>query len=243
MYVFSNCDLLTVQAAKAETRIADYLLAGRLSREVSVGYEARLSSLSHLQKLGMIFVDGENLILGDLLESPELNSQLLASQEVAWKIVDEYPERNRKFNPDDKSLELIGLEGELFVFSELQRLLPPWALDEIDHVSKKSDLAGFDISAPSIKNPSILLKLEIKCSSRPGDNFRFFLSRNEYEKAKLFENWFLVLVSKSKSKIEIFGHLSAQSLINYYPNDVNKSFRWSLTEGYLTRDDVWSGLP
>lgn len=235
--------LLVVNAAKNRIHIQDFYMGGRLSLHVAHGYEIRKQILGELLKSGMVVVDGSRLCLGTLTEYSWLSKGLDQGSPEAWEIVDAFPKKSRKFDPDNELLNEIGMRGELFVIDELKRILPENCHDRIRHVSLSDDAAGFDIAAPSTINPNKQIFLEIKASTRPGEQFNFYLSRNEFETARTFKNWYLVLVNIRNSEAKIFGHLEGSSLIGYFPEDTTKGFSWTSARGILSKDDLRSLWP
>ena len=230
--------LVVIDAAKNRTHIQDFYVSGRLSRRIDLGYDSRKQILSDLLEIGLVTIDGSRLCLGTLTECSWLVEGLQQGSLEAWEIVDSFPKKARKFNPDFELLNEIGLQGELVVIEELKKILPPNFHDQIYHVSLTDDSAGFDISSPSVINPDNRIFLEVKTSSRPGDKFNFYLSRNEFETAKSLKNWYLILVKLKESQAELFGYLESASLINYFPEDTTPGFRWTNTQGVFTKDDL-----
>jgi hypothetical protein len=235
--------LLVVNAAKNHIHIQDFYMDGRLSLRVAHGYETRKQVLGELLKSGLIVLDGSRLCLGTLTEYSWLSKGLEQGSPEAWGIIDAFPKKSRKFDPDNELLNEIGMRGELFVVDELKRILPENCHDRIRHISLTDDTAGFDIAAPSTINPNNQNFLEIKTSTRPGEQFNFYLSRNEFEIARTFKNWYLVLVKLRNSEAEVFGYLEGSSLTGYFPEDTTKGFSWTSTRGSLSKDDLRSLWP
>jgi hypothetical protein len=224
-------------------RLEDFYLGGRLAVVVEIGYEARRVALEELLRNGLVVLDESRLCLGKLNEIPWLSRLLESGNPTAWAIVDIFPKKSWKYNPDNDRRGEIGLRGETFVIEEFQRFLPFEFHSDILHVSRFDDLAGFDISAPSIKQPDLQISIEVKTTTRPGQEFVFHLSRNEYETARHSTNWFLVLVRLSNSGNTIFGHLEGKSLLDYFPQDSTPGFSWTSTRGFFTQDDLRVGVP
>jgi hypothetical protein len=140
------------------------------------------------------------------------------------------------------NLELIGKEGEEYVVSCLKEKLETHLHPGIVHVSLTDDGAGYDIITPASKIEGRIM-LEVKTTTKPGDDFYFYLSRNEWNTARRNSNWYLVLVRKTNGRLDLFGYLGSQSLVDYYPGDVHPDFQWTSVGGRLGPDDVFSGLP
>ena len=235
--------LNVVNAARTRMHIQDFYVGGRLSLQIAHGYEARKQILEELLKCGLVVINDSHLSIGILNENKWLLDGLEIGLKDAWDIVDAFPKRSRKFDPDSKQLVEIGMKGELFVIDELKRILPENTHSRIRQISLTDDSAGFDITAPSIKSPDKQIFLEVKTSTRPGENFNFYLSRNEFETAEAYENWYLVLVRLNDSKGSLFGHLEGSSLLSYFPKDTNQGFTWMSSSGSFTKDDLRIYLP
>jgi len=235
--------LLVVKAAKNRIHIQDFYMDGRLSLNVAYGYEARKQVLGELLNSGVVALDESRLRLGILTEFNGLSKGLEEGSPEAWELVDLFPKKSRKFDPDSDLLNEIGMRGELFVIEELKRMLPPNFHDKIQHVSLSDDAAGFDVTTPSIIDPNNQIQLEIKTTTRPGNQFNFHLSRNEFETAKSLKHWYLILVTSWNSETSIFGYLEGSSLIGYFPTDSSRGFSWTSAKGSFSKDDLRSLWP
>ena len=235
--------LLVVNAAKNRIHIQDFYMDGRLSRNVAHGYEARKQVLGELMNSGVVALDESRLTLGMLTTFNGLIEGLKEGSVEAWAIVDLFPKKSRKFDPDSNLLNEIGIRGELFVIEELKRMLPANLHERIQHISLTDDSAGFDISTPSTINPNNQIQLEIKTTTRPGNQFNFHLSRNEFETAKRYEHWYLILVTSWNLECKIFGYLEGSSIISYFPIDTSSGFSWTSAKGSLNQDDLRSLWP
>jgi hypothetical protein len=231
-----------VSAAKMNLHFEDFKTGGRLSGDIRSGYQARMVAFSDLSEQGFVKLESGFMVLGTLSEAPWLIEGLLNGDSASWKFCDAYPNTSRKFKPDLFALEKIGKEGEEFIISWLKKHLEVKFHNSIVHKSLTDDGAGYDILAPSPKLQDRIL-LEVKTSTRPGDDFTFFLSRNEWNTAVRNPNWYLVLVRKIEGRCGLFGYLDNKSLVNYYPCDRHHNFKWSTVVGKLGPDDVFSGFP
>lgn len=234
--------LEVINAAKMNTYFEDFKTGGRLAGDVRTGYQARMAAFLELCEQGFIKLESGQLVLGKLSSVPWLTNSLSNGEAESWEICDAYPVKLRKFKPDLFNREQIGREGEEFVVSWLKSNLEANMHSEIVHTSLMDDEAGYDITCPCPKLQGRIL-LEVKTTTRAGDDFTFHLSRNEWSTASKNSNWYLMLVRKSKGSFDLFGYLDSQSLINYYPDDKHKDFRWSSVVGKLGPDDVFSGFP
>jgi hypothetical protein len=234
--------LEVINAAKANSYFEDFKTEGRLDGDVRTGYQARMSAFLELSEQGFVRLESGHLVLGTLSPASWLTNSLSNGEAESWEICDSYPEKLRKFKPDVFNLEQIGREGEDFVVSWLKSNLESDLHPEIIHTSLFDDGAGYDISSPCPRLQGQIL-LEVKTTSRSGDDFIFHLSRNEWNTAIKNFNWYLVLVRKTKGSFDLFGYLDSKSLVNYYPDDKHKDFCWSSVVGKFGPDDVFSGLP
>lgn len=234
--------LQVVSAAKLRQHFEDFKTGGRLAGDIRIGYQARMIAFSDLWEQGFVKLESGLMTLGILSPAPWLTKGLLNGDIESWEFCDAYPARTRKFKPDLFNLEKIGREGEEFVISWLKANLETQLHSNIVHTSLIDDSAGYDITSPSLKLQGRIF-LEVKTSTRPGDDFTFYLSRNEWSTALRNPNWYLVLVRKIQGSFGLFGFLDNKSLINYYPHDSHKDFQWISAVGKLGPDDVFNGLP
>jgi hypothetical protein len=231
-----------VKAAQRGLHVDEFRATGRFSSDFEVGYEFRMRSLNSLVEQGFISIRGDRLVLGNLSPAPWLLDGLATGTTEAWEICDSYPRVARKFSPDEVSLSLIGFQGEEFVMSRIQEALPYRLHQGIKHVSLTDDTAGYDISFLGSTGRE-RQHWEVKTTSRSSENFNFFLSRNEWNSARVIPNWYLVLILKNSEGHTVFGHLDGLSLVSYFPLDSHPRFRWSVTKGALEPDEVFTGLP
>lgn len=234
--------LEVVKAAKAKQHFEDFKTGGRLSRDVRDGYQARMIAFSKLLEQGFVKLDSGFITLGVLSPEAWLTQGLLNGDSESWEFCDAYPVRSCKFNPDRLNLEKIGREGEDFVISWLKQNLEAKLYAGVVHTSLIDDGAGYDIISPTVNLQERIL-LEVKTSTRPGDNFTFYLSRNEWSTALRNPNWYLIFVKKIQGRYGFFGYLDSKSLVNYYPRDQHPDFQWTSVVGKLGPDEIFSGFP
>jgi hypothetical protein len=234
--------LEVINAAKTKLYFEDFKTGGRLAGDIRKGYQARMTAFMELSEQGFVKLESGKLALGALSLEPWLTDGLSNGDIESWKICDAYPVKLHKFKPDQFNLEQIGREGEDFVIAWLKTNLEKDLHGEIIHTSLTDDGAGYDIVSPTTKLQGRIL-LEVKTTTRPGDEFNFHLSRNEWNTALRNSNWYLVLVRKIKGSFDLFGYLDNHSLVNYYPDDKHKDFKWSSVIGKFSPDDVYSGFP
>jgi hypothetical protein len=234
--------LEVIKAAQQRTHFEDFKTGGRLSGDIRQGYQARMAAFRDLSSQGFVTLESSRIVLGELTPAPWLTSAIQSGSLASWEICDAFPQKLRKFKPEDYNLQEIGLEGELFVVEWLEKHLDEDLRKQIEHTSLKDDSAGFDISSPNSQSDSRIF-LEVKTTTRQGDDFTFHLSRNEWNTAARLQHWYLVLVKKVEGQHTIFGYLNGQSLVNYYPQDSHPDFHWESVVGKLSSDDVFSGFP
>lgn len=244
---FKVSDLLAsylevVNAAKAKQHFEDFKTGGRLSGNVRNGYQARMIAFLDLSAQGFVKLESGFMALGALSPTTWLTQGLLNGDSESWEFCDAYPFKSCKFKPDLLNLEKIGREGEDFVISWLMQNLESEFHSGIVHTSLIDDGAGYDIISPTVKLEERIL-LEVKTSTRPGDDFTFYLSRNEWSTALRSPNWYLIFVKKIRGSYGIFGYLDSKSLVNYYPCDRHQDFQWTSVAGKLGPDEIFSGFP
>jgi len=234
--------LEVVGAAKSNKHFEDFKTGGRLSGDIRNGYQARMAAFSDLFEQGFVKLESGIMMLGTLTPAPWLTKGLLNGDIESWTFCYAYPAKARKFKPDQYNLEQIGRDGEDFVISWLKENLESQLHSSIVHTSLTDDGAGYDIISPSPKLQERIL-LEVKTSTKPGDDFVFYLSRNEWGAALRNPNWYLILVRKIQGSLGLFGYLDNKSLVNYYPCDRHQNFQWTSVVGKLGSDEVFGGFP
>ena len=231
-----------LQMAKEKISLSEVRHRSRHAVHPHQGYELVMATIEDLEIQGLVRIVEGRIILGSLTRQGWLDQAILAGELDAWQIVDYFPENERKFDPDQDAQTQLGQLGEGFVVQTLFELVPNGVAHLIDQVSLRDDSAGFDIQCPINLNGD-LAHLEVKTSSRNNDGLRFFLTRNEWTRARVLRNWFIVLVQVIDSEPRLFGHLPAQSLSPYLPTSQHRDFEWQVTRGMLSADDVYTGLP
>lgn len=234
--------LEVIRAAQRQQHFEDFKTGGRLAGDIRQGYQARMAAFRELSSQGFVALESSRIVLGELSPASWLTSAIQSGSTASWEICDAFPLRSRKFKPDEFHLHEIGLEGELFVMDWLQKHLAENLRTAIEHTSLTDDSAGFDISSPNSLNDGRIF-LEVKTTTRQGDDFTFHLSRNEWATAVRKQNWYLVLVQKVEGEHRVFGYLDGKSLVSYYPQDSHPNFQWESVIGKLSSDDVFSGIP
>jgi len=173
-----------------------------------------------------------------------LSSSLANGDTAAWQLFEgDGGSKSVEAKFPSELLAQLGLEGELAVISELKRQLSLDLHDQIDHVSLRDDSAGFDIRSPLTTMSSGFSALEVKTSSRPGEDFRFYISRNETLSASSIRNWFLVGVVRSQGVSSLIGHLRYESFAAYLPKDSHSNSRWESASVSVPKRLFEQGLP
>lgn len=232
-----------LEAANNKLLFEDFKLSARLSTVIGELYEDQLRTLGNLIESKFIALVDSRLVLGALSETDWVLEAFEEPTPDLWKVLDAFPDSAWKFDPIDLSNQLLGLAGEKFVINELRRNLPQDKQTEISHVSLFDDSAGFDVKAPSIFRSEELVCLEIKTTSRPGEDFRFYLTRNEFDKGKTVRNWTLVFVRKVGEDFQIEGYLPHSEIEKLVPQDMTEGFKWQTITGIINVENLYSHLP
>ena len=137
----------------------------------------------------------------------------------------------------------IGMLGERHVLhcckSELEKLGRPDLARQAQRVSLISDALGYDVFAPTVDGRG--RKLEVKTQSGLArDNFRLFLTRNEYEVGRRNDNWAVVCCDSSED-VRIIGWCKAIALSPYLP--VDRNGRWTEALVHVPLAVLHGGLP
>jgi hypothetical protein len=173
--------------------------------------------------------DGTLRLTRNILNNPPawLLQGLETGSELSWKIVENCSPTDQVLRKIDLHLlQKIGLEGELAVIEQLKKCLPTSTQNRIRHISLVDDSAGFDIHTPSVKNSDNANLLEVKTYSRPGNQFCFYISRNEARVASNNENWRLVGVIRKQTGCDILGTLQFNQFSRLLPLDTSSYGTW-----------------
>lgn len=232
-----------IEAAKNGWSVEEYkracmLHAPRLGKD----YYYRKDILDRMLYEGLVSIQDEHLRLGSIKYASWLQTQLTNGSGLAWEFVTEIYGDIEDAIFDAQILKEIGLEGELFVLEAYRRELPPGLESRIAHVSARDDTKGYDIIAPSVIKSDHMCHVEVKTSVRPGNDFIFFLSRNEYEVACRDRNWALILVSKTEGSYKLLGRLYSEHIQNIVPIDKDDTAMWASVRIRKNRSDFIQGL-
>jgi len=206
-------------------------------------YYDRLRALEWLIDEGAVLLEGERLEVGILKRQDWLIEGLAAGDIDAWEVVNRFPNRALKFNPNSEIRAEVGLRGELAVLEALRVALSADLAQKVTHVALFDDSAGYDIFAPSIKMDNSGTLLEVKTTSRPGGSHRFVLTQNEFQVGLRNPNWYLIFVQILSDEVTIRGFLTASEIAEILPVSNDKRARWLDVEVFLDESDFSSGLP
>ena len=116
-------------------------------------------------------------------------------------------------------------------------------LTGVNYTVAKRDVEFFDSWRESIQE-KLEKKLEVKTTKRPGNNFRFYLSRNEYEVASINPDcWHLVLVQKQNDEYVILGNIKLIHFIDWIPEDSDDRCRWESVSITIKTESIQKTLP
>lgn len=193
------------------------------------GYHDRIRILEHLIHVKQILIIDNKMSLNPNTNFEWLGEDLHSGNQFAWefaKILGFKEKIGKKFNDENK--KKIGLKGEMYVIDKLKENFSKNIHNEIKHISLIDDTAGYDIETPSIMKAGYKSYLEVKTSSIPGDDFVFYISRNEFEiSQKKIKNWFIILIKIVNNKAEFFGKLNTDFIKSYIPKEpVNDIVKW-----------------
>lgn len=212
--------------------------------EIGKSYQDRLRVADKLLSDGTIFLDDGFLRIATHEVPAWLGDDLKRGLSVAWDILETLDPTQKLANKFDRIFnEELGYEGEEAVVAELQSKLPQSMHHRIHHISLVDDSAGFDIRSPSILDTSVNILLEVKTTSRPGDQFVFYISRNEARVASLNESWRLIGVVKESSGISILGTLLFTQISSLLPIDISDLGRWESAKISVPRSIFLNNLP
>jgi hypothetical protein len=233
----------TLNFAKQQELVADYRLMAKHTLGAGTSYYDRIRAADFLIEKNFIEVIDGRFVLGDAPNLNWLKQELTDGDLNAWNLSPFFPQVFRKFENDSLQLKEIGLRGELFVIDELKRNLREPLFELVRHVSKWDDTAGYDVFAPSLKDNNRGCLLEIKTTSRPGEEFTFFLSRNEFDTGLINKNWRIVAVEIEQGKLSCVGYLEILSIQDLIPVEVSEAVRWTNVRITVHKSDFLPGLP
>jgi hypothetical protein len=237
--------LEVIRAARNRISIRDFEMQCRLAPVYGgKGYHDRLRVAERLITDRIIEKDNGYLRLS-IKDIPKwLVDGLEVGSEISWEILENIdPTRKLNHKFDRLLLEKIGLDGEMIVMDFLSNNLTETVFNKVRHISITDDSAGYDIQSPSINNSSDTFFLEVKTSSRPGNDFHFFISKNEARVAAQNDNWRLVGVIRKVTGYELLGSIHFSSFSQFLPTDNSTNGRWESASISIPSSLFVSGLP
>ena len=236
--------LEVLKAAREGLSVNDFTVRCQLAPiETGKSYQDRLRVADKLLSDGTIFIDDGFLRIATKDSPLWLMDDLKKGLNVAWNILGVIDPTQKLGNKFDRLFnEELGYEGEITVLAELHSRLHESVHHRIKHISLTDDSAGFDIRAPSTLETSTDVLLEVKTTSRPGQNFNFYISRNEARVASLNENWRLIGVVKEPSGLSILGGLSFMQISSFLPVDKSENGRWESARITIPKSDFLKNL-
>jgi hypothetical protein len=223
--------------------VAEFRLISGLNDKYGYGFEDHQRGLAFLISQGFVIeVDGL-LRCGQLERKEWLVGELVSGNNSAWTFVDFFPKSRWKFNPDDSLKSELGLLGEKFVLNELQNNLDIDLRSQIKHASLLDDGLGYDIESPSSNESRGTVYLEVKTTSRPGQHFDFYISRNEASVGSRLRQWHLVFVKVDNQIPQLLGHCPYSEISQQLPIDRSPGFEWQSTSCRINPRDLFLGLP
>lgn len=244
-YLWKQMAIEVVTSASRRLSIQEFDRFAKLSLQLpGAGYIDRLRVLDQLIGEKVVGIDDRHLVLGSIANVGWIYSGLKKGDGLIWKIanlVDAQEQEIYKFNLD--LLKEIGDIGELEVIRELRMSLSLAESRRIRHVSQSNDSLGFDIVSPSLKRPDKLMLVEVKTTTRPGREFTFFISRNEYRVANNNENWVLVGVQILDNEPKVVGYLNLSDIGVMFPENLDHRVQWSTCVVKLPFEAFTFGLP
>lgn len=237
--------LEVLKAASDRISIKDFDIQCQLApAKFGKSYYDRLRVAERLIEEGLI-ENADNRLRIVAQDIPDwLKNGLQSGSEISWKIFDAIDSTGKiQGKIDHALLEAIGLDGEKEVVRQLHTALTIEDGRRVKHIALTDDTAGFDIFAPSISDTARTNLLEVKTSSRPGNEFRFFISRNEVRVAGQNENWYLIAVLRNPLGYRVLGYLTYARFADTVPVNVSPVSRWESASVRIPVDMLIPGLP
>jgi hypothetical protein len=149
----------------------------------------------------------------------------------------------RKFEPTASTT--VGAAGEVAVMEHYRTLLTTSGKEDLlaslIHVSLISDQLGYDIKAPDGRGASH--RLEVKTCSTRGEEFTFYVSRNEADTGSRDPSWRIVVCRYVDETAEVVGWVSFSAVESLMPADPPGRGRWASVQITLHRSALTAGLP
>lgn len=234
-----------IRAAIRATPVADLRVRAQLSHPLpGKTYQDWIRVLDGLLEDGIVKIKDGLLCQGQVAPGSSFERRLLNGSSEDWdlvQILDPLDRYGRKF--DGQHREELGRNGELAVMHALLKELPAAEHHRLRHTSLFNDAAGFDIEALSLEDTRRRVFLEVKTSSRSGNDFNFFLSRNECSVGLRSESWYLVFVRILNGQPSILGHTRMEPIAAFLPTDPQDRGRWESVRISAQTEVFKPGLP
>ena len=243
--LWDEISLEVLTAARAGLSVKDFEVQCRLApMENGKTFFDRIRVAESLIRDRLITTEDGYLKLLNRVIPESLMKNLKTGSVIAWEILDCIDPPQKTFQKiDQELLSQIGLEGELAVIRELNRILSFEEARRIKHISLLDDSVGYDIQSPSLKNIEANLLLEVKTSVRPGDNFHFYISKNEARVAQQNSSWFLVGVESTPNGYQILGGLAFNTFADFLPINQSLNGQWESAKIVIPKKIFTTGLP
>ncbi len=243
--IWDEISLEVLMAARLGLAVKDFEIQCRLApMENGKTFFDRIRVAESLIRDRLITTEDGYLKLSNRVIPESLIDNLKTGSVIAWKILDCIDPPQKTFQKIDQDLlTQIGLEGELLVIGELNKSLSSEGVGRVKHISLVDDSAGYDIQAPSIRNIESNLLLEVKTSARPGENFHFYISKNEARVAQQNSNWFLVGVESTINGYQLLGSLAFNMFADFLPINQSPNGHWESAKIVIPKKIFTSGLP
>lgn len=243
--IWDEISLEILTAARLGVAVRDFEIQCRLApMENGKSFFDRIRVAESLIRDKLITIEDGYLKLSTKVVPESLIENLKTGSVVAWKILDCIEPPGRFLQKiDQELLARIGLDGELAVIKSLQNNLPAEDAHRIKHISLVDDSVGFDIQAPSVRDIQLNLLLEVKTSVRPGDDFNFYISRNEARVAQQNSNWFLIGVESTPGGYNILGRLAFNLFSDFLPVNQSPYGQWESAKIVIPKKMFTAGLP
>ena len=234
-----------VTAAQQRMSVHEFdRLAMLMPHIAGAGYIDRVRVLDQLINSRVVGIDDRHLTIGSIDGVDWILGGLQSGNATTWSIAEIVDRRQRvvrKFDAD--SLNEIGRIGEIAVMTSLRESLPESLNSKIRHVSQVDDTLGYDIVSPSVNSYENIQLLEVKTSVRPGTNFAFYISRNEFRVGENNPNWKIVCVQIVDGIGSILGHIPIEQIADQFPTDIDESVTWSSCRVTISSNLLFRGLP
>jgi len=175
-----------------------------------------------------------------LLQFDSITNRYIASSEMSTIIQGAHrPLSYRSFKTRIKQEEILGYNAEILILrAEKEKLhRHPDLQKKIVHMSQVDVTAGYDIRSFSEQNGSFIKKyIEVKAVSK--NDFRFFWSRNEINKSKIFGDLYYLYLIPISDRGE-FETDNLKEIMNPYERVFKDNDSWintvELTSFYLSK--------